>query len=57
MTNVSNQKVFMFHCINLLELIINFITKSAIPGYNSEPDICYEEQLIMVTGLKRVELL
>lgn len=31
--------------------------KSAIPGYDSEPDICCEEQLIMATELKRVELL
>jgi hypothetical protein len=28
--------------------------KTAIPGYDSEPDICCEEQLIMATGLKQV---
>jgi hypothetical protein len=31
--------------------------KSAIPGYDNEPDFCCEDVLIMATGLKHVELL
>lgn len=31
--------------------------ESAIPGYDNESDICCEEQLLVATGLKHVELL
>jgi len=54
MTNASNQKVFMFHFINLWELIINNYYEKCS---DNEPDICCEKQLIMATGFKRVELL